>query len=473
MNFRPLLLLLSCLTAPAEVLTLTDSERFEGKLLGIDPEDGILLASPRSPEAVAFRASSLQRLELTPPPAQAREQSERLVLANGDILPGKLLSLDEHNLRYRLPGENDLSIPRDRVATLRFGIRPQQLLYRGPGPLDEWMGSGVEDWSLGKEEEDGLLILEAGEISRLLDLGPQFILKFSLRWQEEPSLRISFANYPNEQEQRDGYYLALNSGGVQVRRESNEGPHTRTLLALDNVEAFDDNAVTVEIRVNRLLNTLDLYLDDTLIRQMRDEAPPTHGQGLSIARNRTNSGACYLSELEVYSWDAVSQMELFEEPPAAGQDSLIDADGRRLSGQLLTLRGPTPPAAEEEPRTPEEETPAGESGGEESRPSDDAPAPTGENSPAAFLLASPFVDEPVAIPEQETRIIYFRRAEENPAPATDKQYLIEIANEGLLTTGSFSLDENGFTLSHPLLGPLTLPTGLVREIRSLPEPTTP
>jgi hypothetical protein len=138
MNFKALPFLLSASLLSAEILTLSTDDQFEGKLISISPTEGVVMGSPRSPVAIPFRADSFTRLELSGPQEADPFQTERLVLANGDILPGNLRSLDESTLVYEGLVGGVLNLERTQVNTLRFGIKPQSLAYSGPDPLAEW-----------------------------------------------------------------------------------------------------------------------------------------------------------------------------------------------------------------------------------------------------------------------------------------------------------------------------------------------
>lgn len=454
MNFKALAFLsfLPCLSA--EELVLSNGDRFVGDLLSISPETGIALASPRSPEPLAFRNNSFTSILLDGPNEADPFQTERLVLTNGDILPGNLTSLTEDKIVYEGLVGGSLSLDRTAVTTLRFGIKPQSLIYDGPAPLDGWTGNGVESWILSDDAEDGLLLVEPGQMQRDMSLGKQFRIQFHLKWQERPSVRIYFGAELGENESRDRYYIDLNSGGVQVRRERSTEPHFRMLVSLSQSEAFDDNEVEVDLRVNRLLGTLDLYLDGRLIRQMQDNAPPTTGGGVIIERKRSDNSASYITDFKVFDWDAVSQLELLESDPEPGSDSLVDAEGKRISGTVLRLERETQGSTEvTEDGTVDEER--------EDKPEKD------EHIAPHFLLASPFSENPVKIPTERTRIIYFQKGQEVDTPSTFPKYEIDLANDGLVSARSISLTDQILTLEHSLLGTVNVPRRAVRMIRFL------
>ena len=463
MNFRPLLFALTASTCLAEVLTLATEERFEGELLSISPEEGVLIKSARTPEPLALTLNSFSLLEMGGIVKEDPLQTERLVLANGDVLPGNLRSLDDKEIIYEGLAGGRLVLNRDKVTTLRFGIKPQVLQYEGPNPLTEWTGTGTEVWEASVAPEDsGILMVEPGTMEKDVNLGPQFIIKFNLKWQESPAVRIWFGSEPAEKEQQDRYYIDLNRGGVQIRRERSVEPRWQRLFSRNQLESYDDNQVSVELRVNRLIGTIDLYLDEVLAAQMTDPAPATTGNHIIVERSRSDNSASFLSNLNVYSCDAVSQIELMEEPGDGDVDSLVDGEGKRFSGELVGLFTPQAEVEPEDEVSPQDEEATEEP---EKGPFEEAPAP------AHFLLKSPYAEEPVEIPATRTRIIYFKDTLKNAAPSVFPKYELDLANDGIVSATSLAMKDGQITLEHPLLGSLSIARSAVKQIRYLKELT--
>jgi len=376
-------------------------------------------------------------------------QTERLILSNGDILPGNLLSLDTNRIGYKGLAGGELDLARKDITMLRFGIKPQVLLYQGPAPLDEWTGSGVHGWSPHSDNIEGVLILDRGKIERNINFGDQFILQFDLKWQQgDPAVRIYFGGESTTEKDHDRYYIDLSNAGLHIRREQSVGPKYNTLFGPTQPEAFDDNHVSMELRVNRLIGTIDLYLDGELIRQMPDSGPPTKGKHLIIERSRNDDSASHLSNLKVYSWDAISQIELLEKPGDEEADSLVDAEGKRMSGKILRLSS--------EKETLEE-------GAEDLDRNKKPSAPY-------FSLQSPFAEEPIKIPSEKTRVIFFQGTEKRDTTSDYPKYELLLANDGFVSAKSISLLGDEFTIQHPIIGELLLDRSIVHSIRFVNEP---
>ena len=443
MNFKPLLFLFASAFASAEVLTLVSDDHFIGELISISPEKGVIMKSPRSPEPIAFKADAFSQLEMEGPSEADPFETERLMLTNGDILPGNLHSLDENTLVYEGLVGGLLNLKRTQINSLRFGIKPESLLYSGPAPLADWTGDAAETWVMDDQQSDSLLLLESGQIEQEVGLGQQFKIQFNLKWEDEPAIRIYFGCDLEQNSPRDRYYIDINDDGVQVRRERSTEPRFNMLVSLLQNEAFDDKEANVEIQVNRLLGTLNLYLDGKLIRQMEDLAPPTTGDAIIIERKRSDKPACYLSGLKVLEWDAVSQVQLLEEVGNKDSDSLVDVEGKSISGTILHLAQ----------KVSETET-------------------LGEKKAADhFVLQSPFADEPIQVPTRKTRLIYFRGDNAESTASDFPKYELDLANDGLVSAKKIQLSDDEATLEHPLLGDIKLPRSAIKSIRFLTELT--
>ncbi len=437
MNFSLITLLaLSSSLALGEVLTMSNGKQFSGKLLAIDAERGILVDSPRSPEPLAFKRDAFKSLQFEEEPFVTPFQAERLVLANGDILPGTLLGLDAESISYSgLIGEK-VSVSRDFINTLRFGIKPQALTYHGPAPLEEWSGEGVKTWDMSEDPADGLLMIDPGLIKADRQLGKQFRIRFSLKWQEHPSIRIYFGAELGPEATKNRYYIDLSSRELLIRRQRSKEPVTKTLITLSHQDVYQSRKLEVDLRVNRLLGTIDLFLNGKLIRQLRDESTPTVGNGIIIERKRNDNTATYLTDFRVYEWDAVSQIELLEEVGTTSADSVVDASGKRISGMLLSLKTESLPDEESE-----------------------------EQEERFFLLQSPFAKQLLKIPAEDARIIYFKEHTEKSHATDFPKYELELVNDGLVSAKSLTLVGGKVNIKHPLLGGITLPRSSVKAIR--------
>lgn len=474
----------------AEDLFFTNEEQFSGKILSISSEKGVAVETSYSPHPLHFQVDAIKQIQFQKPEEMVSKvpHSERVLLSNGDLFPCTLVALDEDNLLMKAPlhqGQDQLLLPRRQVQSLRFGVRPQRLVYNGPAPLSDWIGYNDTLWELSEFEEQTLLLSAPGEIKQDIGLARQFILQFDLSWNHIPNARIYFCDDCGEETRRDRYYIDINHAGIQIRRERAEAPHWSSLIRLDSsFEAFDDNALTVEIRGNRLLGTMELYLDGKFVRKATDPSERTIGSGVTISKSNSEQSLTQLSKLKAYTWDNISQVQLSEEAPSKEGDSLIDAEGKRMSGQLTRLVSPqkkeTPVEAENSPAKHETVPPGEKIPDEENETVAENILPKKEvttqpqplsDEPPYFLFKSPYVEQNIRVPLEKARLIYFRQSEskeDKEALAHSPKFLIHLADNGLISADDVSLTEDTISLTHPLVGPLKLQRSAVLKVVNFP-----
>ncbi|MDP0489770.1 MAG: hypothetical protein Q7Q71_01820 [Verrucomicrobiota bacterium JB023] len=426
-------------------IVFANGNTFHGKLLSMG-EQGVSLTTAHSPDTLNFESHSFSQLNFAsselPPEYPA---SEKVFLINGDTLPGSLTALNDDALTLQGMINDSLVIDRKFVDKMRVNIHPQRLVYRGPAPLSDWEQLAGDHWSL---EPDGALSLQdSGSIYQEVGMTEQSILRFRVTWREDPQVRLYFcddgeadsspetANLPT-----DRYYIDINSGGLQIKRESSNGDDRWTTLVnlSDNIEAFENKNLYVEIRCNRTLGTLTLYLNHILIREVTDEQPRTKGNGIRIETTHSMELPTILSNLEVHTWDAADEAHSLEKEPSGESDTLIDLAGKRMSGTIRKLVD-----AEEE----------------------------GERH---FLFDSPYSAEPIEIPHERSSLIFFQDPpEEEPANGPEPHLVLELENQGQLTVNELSFTEDSLHVSHPLLGELQIAREALRKVVALNPPLEP
>ena len=154
-----LLLVLPVLSAE-DKLELNDGSVLSGKVLSIFGNDKVVLDSNLSEEPIHLRAQSLSSINFRKDTENPNKAPQLLHLVNGDVLPGTLQNLDSKEVSFLTGYANELTIPRNYVRSIDFGVTPQKLVYSGPKPITEW--SDNDDW----EWENGSLTCNTSEIGR-------------------------------------------------------------------------------------------------------------------------------------------------------------------------------------------------------------------------------------------------------------------------------------------------------------------
>ena len=130
-----LLAVLAPLQLLADDLILEGKERLSGKVRSIDPDGTVALDTPLAPEAVELKGDSVKKVEFSVKPEPAAAASCQVTLANGDVLPAVIGSIDDKNVTLTSSVAGPLVIPRAMVSALRIGANHPNVVFAGPDGL--------------------------------------------------------------------------------------------------------------------------------------------------------------------------------------------------------------------------------------------------------------------------------------------------------------------------------------------------
>jgi len=414
--------LLPCLLALAvsamaagDQVSLKDGSTLRGTVRSIDGNQKVVIDADISAEPVELRASALRSINFEVKPGEQHSDPQLLHLVNGDILPGTLRSLDVETLVFHTWFAGDLTIKRSNSRSIDFGVTPQKLVYMGPKPLTEW--SDNDDW----EWEDGKLTCDtSGTIAAENVLPRQFILRFRLDWETGPNFRIYFCDdYLKRTGNADRYYFELNSMGSQLKRQTTEGGRRWHTLAQSHrrPEEFRGRGVNVELRVDRERRQIYVYLNGEKLQRTPDpiDSFPT-GTGIMLQSQAGGDLKNIVSHLEIYEWDAITELRRNEGHEDPDTDGLVDVEGQHLSGSAVRI----------------------EEDAEKTR----------------LIFESPFNNEPLKVGTGRISSLYFKRSPDPPRGEAPIQF--DLRGGGKLRLSSLELGEKQLKANHPLLGPLNL-----------------
>jgi len=420
----PLLLAAAALApAVADELTLANGGKLSGRVLAIE-EDGRLLADlaiGRDP--VELRADRVRGVVFEPPDRLAEPHNVRLHLINDDVLPCEISAIDEEALTVRSHAAGTVRVPREVVRRVQLGVRPQRLIYQGPAGIDDW--EIERNW---RYDEGGLTSEGRGSVHRKFkDLPDSFSLSFQLDWEQYPSFQLYFCS-PSENASRSGldrYTLQCNGSQLTLSRQTSERNRTQALAAIPgNFRAAKRSTMQVEIRVDRELRALSVFLNGELEGRFPDPFPEMpDGKFVVLQTNLSKPEALRLSNVRVREWDSASERHESADQGEPDADALIDDEGQRFGGRILRLAG------------------------------DDEPL---------LLFKTPHYPEPLEVPFDRVSILLFKRADiDTPA---DPPLVLRLFDAGSLAADRCSFDREAVTLEHPLLGPLELQRASVKEL---------
>lgn len=131
-----------------------------------------------------------------------------------------------------------------------------------------------------------------------------------------------------------------------------------------------------------------------------------------------------VSELEIYEWDAVTELRRDEGHDDPETDGLVDVEGQHLSGSAIQLQG----------------------GAQGDR----------------IIFESRFNKEPLEVQTSRVSSLYFRQTPQ--APGGQAPVEISLTGGGSLQCSSLEMNDSAIIAMHPLLGKLTLDRSTLKRL---------
>ncbi|MFK7909000.1 MAG: hypothetical protein AB8F34_00200 [Akkermansiaceae bacterium] len=116
-----------------------NNDTLHGKFLSFGKSGNIVFKSTEAIEPTTFSTEKLHRITLAKGRAeQALSPSAVITLINGDVIPGKVISVDSKAVTLDTQHIGQLSIPADAVSIISPSPHGGKLLYYGPMNADGW-----------------------------------------------------------------------------------------------------------------------------------------------------------------------------------------------------------------------------------------------------------------------------------------------------------------------------------------------
>ncbi len=432
---RALLPLLAAgvLAAPADdEVVFDDDSGLRGTIESLEEDGRLLLSSPLAHEPLELRVERVRRVIFSTssqPPADSYDSL--VMLANGDLFGCDLTGIDADAVRARTGFAGELAIPRDAIHTVQLGVRPRKLLYRGPEDIAGWDMKG--GWRL---EHDRFIAESSGTLAQEFDTPDSFSLRFRVRWRSSPSLEVHFADEnlkPSAGAKTNRYVLRFNPGGFELKREQDDPARRDPPMVQIPREpsSFSDSAVEIDLRVDRKLNQVHLYLNGEHEGRFPDpfKTSPAGG-GLLFRSGHGGDDNLIIDRIELREWDASADRHRSEERGDISQDAIILRDGQRGPARIVALH-------------------PGEDGG-------------------SIEFKSPHLPKNDRLPAADISTLFFARHDKAPAGKTPLRLVLHGRGSLGLTACTFAGDL--LHARHPLLGDLTIRRDAIARLeRSRPE----
>ncbi len=332
-------------TATADVVELANGDSLPGTLASLGGGAETRLGwKPAGAEGLAeFALDAVSKIQLHGRPQAAPAAAGRrdyVCLANGDMLAGRLVSLDARELVLDTDFAGKLTIPRTALCRVLPGSASSGALYAGPTGMEGWgvTGSGDEKvdvpafWGC----SDGILFAKQDgavlgrEISGLPD-GACF--DFDLAW--DSCSQLTFAFFADKVPQNDygytGYSLDIPLGQRSVtlyRREMNGSSGSGN--SADYTLPSDAKKTHVTVKANRKRGDVTLFLDGHKVSEFTGfSGNSTKGTAMAF---RGIAEGVEISNIRVTPWD-----ESGAAAPNAGStsDSVRFVNGDSMAGRFV------------------------------------------------------------------------------------------------------------------------------------------
>jgi len=415
-----LLAVASVMVSRADNLTLNGDARLTGTVLSIQGEGSVQLATMISPEPILLKAGSVDKVEFSVPESTGDMPGALVELVNGDVLPADVVGLEGDSLQVSTPDAGNLSIPRAAVKSMQLGIHKRGAVYTGPRDLAEWTtGPGsARNWRFANNT---LIATGSAIASKAFELPSKFVIKFNVRWQANPNLKVYFADpLVPEGGLADRYCLQFSGAGVAILRESSQGKREQTIISPSRgPEQFPSNQIDIEVQVDRKTNRIHLFLNGEKEGAGVDPVDnPPNGNGITIISSATAGLNQEIRAIEVKELDNSRTRHLSEDRGDIRMDSLISREEERWGGKLLQIR-----------QTPEA---------------------------TLYSFKSDFQDAPLEIPQTEVSTLFFAAAEKAPEVEGNTPFSLKLRGDGVLQVSSCIFSAEAVTARHPLLGDLKI-----------------
>jgi len=411
-------------TAPpplaADELLLDGAERLSGCVRAISENGSVVLETPLAPEPVALKPNSVRKVVFSDHETTAAAATCGVTLVNGDVLPGDVAAVDDHNLTLNSRIAGHFVIARELIHSLQLGVQQPAAIYAGPDGLNGWTRepATAEHWSF----NDGAFhVRGTGRISREFDLPQQFIFRFKLSWVNEPNIKVYFAAAPGIGEiPLDRYYLTFSAAGIEIKREASSGRHYTPIATLNRLpKQYPGKHVTIEIRVDRLGRMLQLFLNDEPEGPFKDplgKAPAANG---IVMESMIDEGSSLqLSNIELLDWNLKGERRRTEDRGDVTKDVLIGSKSERFSGRLIEAKK----------------------------------GPDG----LLYVFKSAFQDDAIEVPESEISTVFFVGKKAAGDGAAKDPFVLQLRGGGSLHVSACTFAGEQIEATHPLLGRLTL-----------------
>jgi len=426
---------LLCLSssAQADTVELKNGDILSGHISSLD-ENRVALISPLARKPLEIRAESIDRIVFPDQAKDAPKHTERLTLTNNDVLPCKVLSMDDKNLLISTWYAGKFSVPRTSIHSLQFGISEDQSIYKGKDSLSQW-STREGSWS---RSDNSYSCRGAGTIARKLDLTRNVRFSFDLAWKEKPNFAFRFcAENDSAMTRQDTYELLFNSAGMQIRRFENSKQPGAPLAEIPiKPHSISEQSLHIDLRVNRDSQQITLFINGKEEGTWPDPFATSKGNYIILNSRSSNNLTCSISNFQVSSINDGSLPRHRETNITTKTDILLDSEGEKISGSITSI-------TEAEPNK------------------------------RKITFAANYAASPIQVPDRRVSTLFFAQSEKEAPPSPTTAFTAMLAENGAIQLENPTLENDHMICQHPILGSFKISTKALTHIKQSNAEATP
>ncbi len=314
----------------ADILTFENKDKLHGNLISI--EKGVLnWRYPKVTAPMLFSLPLIANLSLGSRSLKPARIDTRLILTNDDMLPGKLVSIDNNSVKIATSYAGTLTIPRPMVQQI-FLESADSSVYIGPNSNTEW--SDAQNKSKFNVQSGVLSLAPSGLVWQKLNLPDIAKISFKIL---SKSPRLAFSFYANDKFPRrpNAYRITLYSSSVDLYRYTNNS-------GSDEIKEFNFRDRTIPMKVDIFVSKpkkqFTILINGHVFGPYSDDYDNFAGSGSNIAFENNANSTLKIRDIAVCRWDGSSIPAKISAPSntKSSNDTIFFANSDRASGILIS-----------------------------------------------------------------------------------------------------------------------------------------
>jgi len=315
-----------------DTVLLTNGDVLHGRLLSIDPTDGVSWRHKYVKEPLVFSIDSLREIKLG---ASARSagggQVSVVRLTNDDVLHGRLISLMENKLRLGTSYADALVIHQPMISSIAL-VPSSDVVFEGPSGPEQWQISSAGSWEY---KNNALYSNGSGYAGAQANLPDAAHIEFTVAWRGSyPYFRFAFYTANLSSYSSHSYSFRSSSSYLRMYRYGGSGSSS---LPSHNHSGFADKSkVRFRIFADKKTKRIFIFMDDQKVVQWT-EPQEWVGSGNAVVFYSYSSHRLKVTDFIVRKWDGSTLPDKGVAPQKTPHDVLELVNGDKVTGALNAI----------------------------------------------------------------------------------------------------------------------------------------